>query len=308
MNLILVTRNRGRARQIDLKMPLPLACISVAATIVVGLMFVAGYQFAAVTGVMDPDERVAEWQSELQRQSELVDATRREAQENLNALAVRLGQMNAHVIRLDALGERLTHMADLDDGEFDFSSPPPLGGPEEPVMSEAVEMPNVFGLLDDLREQVNNRAIQLGVLENLLMNRNLSKQVEPEGRPVKSGWISSYFGNRTDPFTGRPAFHRGVDFAGKEGAEVTAVAAGVVVWSGPRYGFGELVEINHGNGYVTRYAHNFENLVSVGEAVKKGQVVATMGSTGRATGPNLHFEVLQNNERANPLKYIRDAK
>ena len=119
--------------------------------------------------------------------------------------------------------------------------------------------------------------------------------------------MSSYFGRRTDPFTGKPANHQGVDFAGKSGAEIIAVADGVVTWSSDRYGFGNLVEINHGNGYSTRYAHNAENLVAVGEEVRKGQTVALMGETGRATGPNLHFEVLKNGQRVNPVTFIRQA-
>ena len=119
-----------------------------------------------------------------------------------------------------------------------------------------------------------------------------------------SGYVSSSFGNRTDPFTGRAAFHKGIDFAGRAGTEVMAVASGVVIWSGDRYGYGEMVEINHGNGYVTRYAHNSENLVVVGDTVKRGEVIASMGNTGRATGPNLHFEVLRNGRVVDPLTYI----
>jgi len=144
----------------------------------------------------------------------------------------------------------------------------------------------------------------LNVLEDFLLNRKLREEVHPEGRPVAAGYISSSFGNRTDPFTGRAAFHKGVDFAGRTGAEVVAVASGVVIWSGDRYGYGQMVEVNHGNGYVTRYAHNAENLVAVGDTVKRGQMIAMMGSTGRATGPNLHFEVLRNGRVVDPLTYI----
>ena len=155
--------------------------------------------------------------------------------------------------------------------------------------------------------QLDNREAQLGVLESVLMNQNLKERVYPQGRPVKSGWLSSYFGRRTDPFTGKPANHTGIDFAGRMGAEIIAVADGVVTWSGDRYGYGIMVEINHGNGYSTRYAHNSENLVGVGDEVRKGQVVALMGETGRATGPNLHFEVLQDGRRVNPVKFIRES-
>ncbi|HEX5764276.1 MAG TPA: M23 family metallopeptidase, partial [Woeseiaceae bacterium] len=145
------------------------------------------------------------------------------------------------------------------------------------------------------------------VLESVLINQQLVARVSPQGRPVTSGWMSSYFGKRTDPFTGKPANHKGVDFAGKAGAEVLAVADGVVTWSSKRYGYGQLVEINHGNGYATRYAHNSENLVAVGDEVKKGETVALMGDTGRATGPNLHFEVLHQGKQVNPVNFIRQG-
>jgi len=140
-----------------------------------------------------------------------------------------------------------------------------------------------------------------------LMHQNLNNRVYPQGRPVGSGWISSYFGKRTDPFTGKLANHTGIDFAGKLGADVAVVADGVVTWSADRYGYGIMVEVNHGNGYSTRYAHNSENLVTVGDEVKKGQTVALMGETGRATGPNLHFEVLKNGRRVNPVNFIRES-
>jgi murein DD-endopeptidase MepM/ murein hydrolase activator NlpD len=234
--------------------------------------------------------------------------TRQQTEDTLDALAIRIGQMNARVIRMDALGRRLVGMADLSDGEFDFDSEPAFGGPEEPYQTgSAVAVPELVSSMQDLDDQLSDREAQLAVLESMIMNQNLNDRVYPQGRPVKSGWMSSYFGKRTDPFTGKAATHRGVDFAGKTGSEVIAVADGVITWSSSRYGYGELVEINHGNGYSTRYAHNSDNLVSVGDEVRKGQTVALMGDTGRATGPNLHFEVLKNGRRVNPVKFIRQG-
>jgi murein DD-endopeptidase MepM/ murein hydrolase activator NlpD len=260
---------------------------------------------ARVFGISNPQAQVATWREELAQQQAIVDTTRNSLQQSLDALALRIGQMNAHVVRLDALGSRLTQMAGLKDGEFDFSSAPSLGGPEEPIAAtEAMQISGVVGALDVLDEQLADRNRQLTVLEDLLLNRKLRDEVRPEGRPVTSGYVSSQFGSRTDPFTGRRAFHKGVDFAGREGAEVVAVASGVVIWSGERYGYGQLVEINHGNGYVTRYAHNVDNLVAVGDTVRRGQVIARMGDTGRATGPNLHFEVLLNDRPVDPLTYV----
>ena len=127
----------------------------------------------------------------------------------------------------------------------------------------------------------------------------------PAGRPIPTGWLSSYFGNRTDPMTGRKAFHSGMDFAGRPGSDIIAVASGVVVWSGRRHGYGHMVEIDHGNGYTTIYAHNKRNLVRVGDRVRKGDVIALMGASGRATGTHVHFEVLRHGKPVNPLDYVR---
>jgi murein DD-endopeptidase MepM/ murein hydrolase activator NlpD len=138
------------------------------------------------------------------------------------------------------------------------------------------------------------------------MDRSLHERIMPSGRPVRNGWVSSGYGMRTDPFTGKKEFHEGIDFAGKEGSRVLAVADGIVSWAGWRKGYGKMVEITHGNGYATRYAHNEKLLVSVGETVKKGQTIALMGSTGRSTGPHVHFEVVHNDREVNPAKYVTE--
>ena len=148
-----------------------------------------------------------------------------------------------------------------------------------------MQINGVVEALDVLDEQLADRRRQLDVLEDMLLNRKLRDEVHPDGRPVTAGYMSSQFGSRTDPFTGRLAFHKGVDFAGRAGADVIAVASGVVIWSGARFGYGDLVEINHGNGYVTRYAHNVDNLVAVGDTVHRGQVIARMGDTRPCDGP-----------------------
>ena len=305
MQLILLSKGRGHLGQMRLDSGRAwLVAVSIAA-VVCASAFYGGFRAAELFGVSNPGAQVDAWRAELAQQQSIVDGTRRALQQNIDALALRLGQMNAHVVRLDALGSRLTQMAGLKDGEFDFTTEPSLGGPEEPLAdTEFTQISGVISALDVLDEQLTDRNQQLTVLEDLLINRKLRDEVRPEGRPVTAGYISSRFGKRTDPFTGRSAFHKGIDFAGREGAEVVAVAAGVVIWSGQRYGYGELVEINHGNGYVTRYAHNVDNLVAVGDTVRRGQVIARMGDTGRATGPNLHFEVLLNDKAVDPLTYI----
>ena len=158
--------------------------------------------------------------------------------------------------------------------------------------------------IDALQRRLEQRDTQLLALENVMLSRNLNEAVRPDGRPVLEGYISSGFGDRIDPFDGHEAVHKGVDIAGQQGSEVVAVASGVVTRAGPASGYGNLVEINHGNGYATRYAHNEAVLVAVGDTVTRGQPIALMGSTGRSTGPHVHFEVLRNGQQVNPLSFI----
>ncbi|HUO82867.1 MAG TPA: M23 family metallopeptidase [Gammaproteobacteria bacterium] len=307
MNVIVFSRPHGQARQFNLRHPVFIASSVLGIAAFLSISFAGGYLYAARNSVVTPDAQLAEWADELDEQRREIDAARRDSEENVDALAMRVGQLNAHIIRINALGQRLTKMADLDDGEFDFANAPAQGGPESLYDSPPVALPALTHMLDGLADQVASRERQLDVLENYMLNRDLDRQALPKGRPIRSGWISSYFGTRTDPFTGRPARHSGVDFAGRAGSQVIAVAPGVVTWSRDRYGYGNMVEVSHGNGYVTRYAHNSANLVAVGDRVAQGQPVALMGSTGRATGPNLHFEVLHNGLKVNPLKYIQDV-
>jgi murein DD-endopeptidase MepM/ murein hydrolase activator NlpD len=253
----------------------------------------------------EPAAQVVEWSQTLETQRHQVLEAKGQLQEKLDALASRVGLMNAHVIRLDALGRRLTEMAGLDKGgEFDFEHSPAQGGPEGLTDGAAARAPELVSMLDDLAHQIQDRERQLGVLENLIAARNLRRQIVPDGRPVLQGWISSYFGSRADPFDGRSAFHKGVDFAAPEGSQVVAVASGVVTWSRDRFGYGRCVEINHGNGLVTRYAHNQKLLVAVGDTIQKGQPIALIGSTGRSTGPHLHFEVLKGGRAVDPMSFV----
>jgi murein DD-endopeptidase MepM/ murein hydrolase activator NlpD len=305
MNVIVFSKRFGKARQFELGRPLAMT-VTIATVVVVlaGVLF-AGVQLGRSGLVLNPAAQVTEWGAKLEQQRTEVAAARRDLQERLDALTSRVGQMNAHVIRLDALGRRLTEMANLDKGEFNFDSEPAVGGPEGLVESATVAAPDLTAMLDDLTNQIRDRERQLSVLESMISTRNLSRQVVPDGRPVLQGWISSNFGYRADPFTGRNAYHRGIDFAGPAGSQVVAVASGVVTYSKDRFGYGRTVEINHGNGYVTRYAHNQRALVAVGDTVQKGQAIALMGSTGRSTGPHLHFEVLKQGRAVDPMTFVR---
>ena len=308
MNVVIFGKGFGKPRQVNLSGPVAWTATLVFAAFVSIAGFAGGYWYSHHNGSGVSQDHALVLADELQLQKQEIETIRQANEDTLDALAIRIAQMNARVIRLDALGRRLTGMADLEDGEFDFDSDPALGGPEEPVLTGSnIAVPEVVDQMQSLNYQLDNREAQLWALEGVLMNQDLNERVYPQGRPVNSGWISSYFGKRTDPFTGKPANHTGIDFAGKHGAEVLAVADGVVTWSADRYGYGIMVEINHGKGYATRYAHNSENLVQVGDEVKKGQPIALMGETGRATGPNLHFEVLKGGRRVNPVNFIRES-
>lgn len=305
MKLIILNRGSRAARCLDFTSGLGwFAGLAMAG--VFALVLGSGYLLGRGEGAGGQLDEINALQADLIRQREELAAMRASADEHIDALALRMGELNAHVIRLNALGSRLTGMADLEDGEFDFANTPAVGGPVD--MSAAAangQLPNLLADLDSLDTTLNDQLQQLTALESLMLNRKLSDRTQPRGRPVKSGWLSSYFGKRADPLTGKSSWHKGVDFAGKRGAEVIAVSDGVVSYSGDRFGYGNMVEIRHGNGFVTRYAHNQENLVAVGDKVTQGQPIALIGSTGRSTGPHVHFEVHRNGQPVDPAKYIR---
>ena len=250
-------------------------------------------------------EGLRNWQQMLSEQQSKIEQVRLEAGRQLDALALRLAELQGRITRLDALGERLTSQAGLDDGEFDFNEKPPIGGPEEGVNVEAMYgKSTLLNAIDQLAEQIDSREQQLDLLGSLLSNRSHYEDTFLAGVPTRKGWLSSRFGRRTDPFTGKTVWHNGVDYAGKRGSDIISVASGVVTWSGQRTGYGLVVDINHGNGYVTRYAHNQDNVVKAGDVVTRGQTIAKMGSSGRSTGPHVHFEVLKHGKAQDPIEYI----
>jgi murein DD-endopeptidase MepM/ murein hydrolase activator NlpD len=302
MNFILLSKREGKARQLDLARPLTLTALASLVVLFLGSAFAVGLQLGRGSHERVVLSDTVQFGSLLAEQKKQIADLKQQLQLRVDAMAMRLGEVNAHVIRLDALGKRLTEMADIDSREFNFDRDPPSGGPEGEGTS--AQIPDLSAMLAQLEQRVDQRESQLAALENLILARELHQEIHPEGRPVANGFISSYFGERSDPFDGRDAFHKGVDFAGAPGSSVTAVAAGVVTWAGERSGFGKLIEINHGDGFVTRYAHNERTLVTVGDTVKRGEPVALMGSTGRSTGPHVHFEVLRNGRQVDPLSFI----
>jgi murein DD-endopeptidase MepM/ murein hydrolase activator NlpD len=304
MNVIFLSNREGRARQLNLRRPLTLSLLAALVLLVLGSAFTLGLSFGRGSKERAVLGETAAFGNYLAEQKQQISNLKHQFQLRVDAMAMRLGAMNAHVIRLDALGRRLTEMADIDSREFNFDRDPPSGGPEAEGEGVSAQLPDLSAQLAQLEQRVDMRASQLSALENVILARELKAQIHPEGRPVASGYISSYFGERADPFDGRETFHKGLDFAAAAGSKVVAVAAGVVTWAGERSGFGKLIEISHGDGYVTRYAHNERALVSVGETVKRGEPVALMGSTGHSTGPHVHFEVLRNGRQVDPLSFI----
>jgi murein DD-endopeptidase MepM/ murein hydrolase activator NlpD len=273
-----------------------------------GMMW-TGYQMGLSDAEFPEHQLVVSLKRTFAEERRFLHDTRSDAQSEIDAMAVRMGQLQSRLLRLDALGERLVDIGRLDKGEFSFEEPPALGGPEGiETASEESALPDLLVEMQTLEQMIDDRQHQLALVEDLIMNSNLEESLHPAGRPITKGWISSYFGMRNDPFTGKRAMHKGMDFAGKVGADVVAVAAGVVTWAGERYGYGEMIEISHGKGIVTRYGHNKELLVEVGDRIQQGQVIATMGSSGRSTGPHVHFEVLKNGRAVNPTKYIRSKR
>lgn len=302
MNIILFSQAAGRARQLNLAHPLTLGIVGVLVLAILGTAFAIGVQLGERSGRAIGNAGTGRWVAAMDQEKRQIAELRSQLQERVDAMAMRLGEVNAHVIRLDALGKRLTEMANIDHREMNFDSAPPSGGPEGAGVS--AQIPDLTNMLDSLERRVDLRDAQLAALENVILARKLKEEIHPDGRPVHAGFISSYFGERSDPFDGHEAFHKGIDFAGPVGEDVMAVAAGVVTWAGERSGYGSLVEISHGNGFVTRYGHNQRTLVAVGQTVTRGQPIALMGSTGRSTGPHVHFEVLRNGRQVDPSSFI----
>ena len=308
MKVILINRRHGGSRTIELgrwsRALLSLCCLGLP----VG-MLAAGY----IAGLESEPRSVRgaaldTLQDDLEQQQAELAELRAEAARKMQAMTLSLARMQARMTRLDALGEHLTVMADLQEGEFDFSQPPALGGPLAGASVAGAASLDFTGDLDRFGAQLDDREQQLEILESLLSHRKLDDEAWLSGRPVAKGWISSQYGKRTDPFSGEMAWHHGIDFAGKEGSDVLAVAAGVVTWTGDKPGYGHLVEVSHGDGFVTRYAHNQRNLVAPGDVVRKGETIALMGNSGRSTGAHVHFEVYKHGRSIDPSSYVRRTR
>lgn len=305
MHVILIPKSRTSRRAINLG-PLGFYILALLVLIAAAGIFFAGkyHSMAQTRSSLKTlySQAAPDWNKEINAQKALLEDAQENAEKNLDALATRLSQMQAHILRLDALGSRLAVMADIKDIDFDLGTAPGIGGPKPDSAQGSLQVNDFITALEKLDVQIKDRSDKLAAIESMLIDRSLQDKTTPVGKPINEGWVSSLFGKRTDPITGKIEFHEGIDYAGKSGSPIIAVASGIVTWSSPRYGYGNMVEINHGNGYQTRYAHNKKNLVTVGQKVEKGQTIALMGSSGRATGPHVHFEVVTNGKAVNPGK------
>ena len=304
MKVILVDQRHGHTKTIVLKGWLKglLSVCFLGAPVALGYF---GYQLAvSQESPIVTEEAAQNWDRQIKLQSEQLESIKLESEQQLEALTLRLATLQARLVRLDAVGERITSIANLDNGEFDFSQPIAIGGPST-GSSVPYTSASFSNAVAQLERQLEDRQQQLEILEGLMVDRKIRSDVFVAGRPVARSWLVSRFGQRPDPFTGRLTFHTGLDFStGRAGSDINTVAAGVVTWSGPRSDYGLMVEVNHGNGYATRYAHAEKLLVDVGDIVKKGQNIALVGSTGRTTGPHVHFEVYKNGRVVDPAAYI----
>jgi murein DD-endopeptidase MepM/ murein hydrolase activator NlpD len=246
---------------------------------------------------------ILQWKNKLKQQKKEVEKAKQKSAHQIRALTIKFAMLQAHVRRLDAIGERILGVSGIDSKEFNFNQALPVGGPDHPLFnSKKLFLGEAFKHLEDL---LISKEQQMFILESLLIDKQLDGNRFVSGKPTDSGWLSSFYGERTDPFNGKQAWHSGIDFAGKEGDPIFSTAAGVVIWVGENSGYGLLVEINHGNGLITRYAHNQSSNVKIGELVKKGQVISYMGNSGRSTGAHVHYEIIKNGKKVNPLKYVK---
>lgn len=306
MNIILVGKRHGRSRSCSLNLTALVALAALAGALLIGSAW-GGYRLAAAQfqdRPVVPGFVLGEWQRALDEQQAALEGLALKSRDQMDAMTLRLGEMQGRLLRLDALGQRFVEAGKVAAEEFDFDQPVAMGGPEEASGGESFSNPELAVMIDQLDRRIRDREVQLRLLETLMSSERIENERFVSGRPITWGWLSSKYGYRTDPFTGRRTWHNGVDLAGKEGGDVISVAAGVVTFAGERGGYGNLIEIDHGDGLVTRYAHSKENLVTTGEVVQRGELIALMGTTGRSTGPHVHFEVLRNGRTEDPEKYI----
>ncbi|MBX9917326.1 MAG: M23 family metallopeptidase [Nitrosomonas sp.] len=302
MNIIFISNNSERARKLALTKFHIVLLISVLLLIIVAVALSLNFISLRYADRIDaPLLRAVLVNPQEERHQKI----QTHLQDNLNVMASKLGQMQAQLLRLDALGERLAESSGIKSGDFSFNQMPGQGGARNDLSAEVLSFSEFSLKLQELSNMLDERTDKLGALDSLLRHDRITKFVLPSEMPVETDWYSSGYGYRIDPFTGKRAFHEGVDFTAEVGAPIKAAAGGVVIYSDRHPEYGNMVEIDHGDDLVTRYAHASKRLVNLGEVVLQGQKIAEVGNTGRSTGPHLHFEIRHKDKPQNPAKFLK---
>ena len=305
MQVILIPSRMAKARSLTLSLRHVLATATIGSVIVVslaGALYWLSLRFASELKIPLVHQLV------LAAQKNETERSREFMQQNLNAMAVKIGEMQAQLTRLDALGERLSSMAGIRPQEFRFFEAPGMGGAQSTTMPpQNLTLTQFNEKVAMLSRQMESRTDMLGVLEAQLFEQAVKKKAMPTMMPVTAPFNASGFGYRIDPFTGQQAMHEGIDFITDVGTPVVAAAGGVVQFAGFHPQYGNMVDIDHGNDLVTRYAHLSKVLVKEGEMLQRGRRIADSGNTGRSTGPHLHFEVRFRGAAQNPARFLLAA-
>jgi murein DD-endopeptidase MepM/ murein hydrolase activator NlpD len=302
MHIILVSDRLAKARSIQVSLR-QLAIAAAAA----GVGFLMLSTLVSYLGVRHASDLKLPLLQALIRATQIEDSQRTEAylRENLNAMAIKLGEMQAQLVRLDALGERLSSAAGIRPGDFRFGEIPGRGGAVATALPpQDLSLGDLGRQLDFMARQMELRSDLLGALDSQLLDARVKRTLTPTALPVDGAWNASGFGWRIDPITGQVALHEGIDFIAEAGTPIHAAAAGVVATAEHHPAYGKMVELDHGGGLMTRYAHASKLLVKPGQLVKRGEKIAEVGSTGRSTGSHLHFEVRQNGVAQNPARFL----
>lgn len=305
MQIILISDRLAKTRSLNFSLPHALAGVVLGVVLVLGLA--GGLYWASLRYATDLRIPLVQHLLAASRHAE-AERAREYVQQNLNAMAVKLGEMQAQLTRLDALGERLSSHAGMRPQDFRFSEAPGLGGAAPSLMPpQNLSMDEFNQQLGSLARDVESRNDMLGVLEAQLFEQAVRKKLLPTMMPVSAPYNASGFGRRVDPFTGQLAMHEGIDFLAEAGTPIVAAAGGVVAFAGFHPQYGNMIDIDHGNDLTTRYAHASKLLVKQGHLVQRGTKIAEVGSTGRSTGPHLHFEVRFRGAAQNPAKFLKTS-
>lgn len=302
MNIILVSDSLAKSRIVTVSQSQ--IVMAMGGLLLAGFLLALGTYFVTMNYAVDLKNPYLRTLFSSLHQKEM-EKTETEMHDNLNAMAAKLGEIQARVMRLDAFGERLAKAAGIKENEFRFSETPGQGGPiPSAQLQHDLSLTEFRDRLGEMSRVLDDRSDKLGVLDSILMEGRLAQKAIPTVLPVEQGYYSSNFGYRLDPFNGRSTFHTGVDFVANPGTLAHAAAGGVVSAAEFHPEYGNMVDIDHDNGLTTRYGHLSKYRVKVGDVVMKGQVIGEVGSSGRATGPHLHFEVREKGVPLNPNRFL----